>query len=70
MHSIEFTSKKQCPYCHSHSIEYIDLSDLLRATHKDMIRVHTNKHVFKCHQCKELFYYTGILEPAEKQVDI
>lgn len=67
MHNIEFTSKKQCPYCHNFNVEYIDLSDLIETKNKDIIRVHTNKYVFKCNDCKELFYYTGVLEPVEKQ---
>jgi len=69
MQRIEFTSKKQCPYCGNFNVEYIDLSDLLGTTHQDVIRIHTNKYVFKCNDCKELFYYTGVLELAEEQVD-
>ena len=69
MQRIEFTSKKQCPYCDNFNVEYIDLSDLLGKTHQDVIRIHTNKYVFKCNDCKELFYYTGVLELAEEQVD-
>lgn len=69
MQRIEFTSKKQCPYCNDFHVEYIDLSDLLGNTHQDMIHVHTHKYVFKCNDCKELFYYTGTLEPVKKQVD-
>jgi predicted nucleic-acid-binding Zn-ribbon protein len=48
MQRIEFTSKKQCPYCDNFNVEYIDLSDLLGTTHQDVIRIHTNKYVFKC----------------------
>lgn len=69
MQSIKFTSKKQCPYCGNFNIEYIDLSDLLGPTRNDRVQIHTNKYVFKCNDCKELFYYTGVLESADKHSD-
>ena len=47
MQRIEFTSKKQCPYCDNFNVEYIDLSDLLGTTHQDVIRIHTNRLKFE-----------------------
>lgn len=64
MVSVKFTNKKQCPYCGNTNIEYIDLTDIFGTTPRYDQRLKADKYVFKCKDCKELFYYTGKLDLA------
>lgn len=62
MNKIMYTDKLQCPYCGNAHVENLDLSDLLRQSSHGDEHICVNRHVFKCRDCKELFYYTGKLE--------
>lgn len=57
-----YTDKLRCPYCGNTHIVNLDLSDLVRSSANESERVSVNRFVFKCRDCKELFYYTGKLE--------
>jgi len=65
MEEVKFTSKKVCPYCGKTNIEYLDLSDIFGFIPRYNQRVRANRYVFRCRDCKELFYYTGPLYETE-----
>lgn len=71
MNDVRFTRQKICPYCKNANVEYIDLSDILDHTDNPMPVTKIKKHIFRCKNCKELFYYTGdlVAEKYEQKVE-
>lgn len=70
MQEVKFTDKKICPFCGGKNIEFLDLSDILGLSPHYNHRFHVNRYVFRCRDCRELFYYTGKIDSKLKKSQV
>ncbi len=53
------TDKMKCPYCNSNNVNYLYPVQNTRVNPKPIKKKQRPENLFKCEDCKKIFYYTG-----------